>query len=532
MRLRLKTKITLTTALLVLGVVALISGVYVARLTRQVLEDAELRAKFVAQQIFLQAQHALQDSADRGETPATDRLADLRDFVRLALEENAGLTSLIDAAVGYSPTIYEVTIVDQESVALVSSDASLPGRLALPRTPLDALIRTDFLEKLRILFGPERVYQVTYSFNLADQPFGEVRVALSSVLLRTELAPGLRQAALLAVVALVVLTAFAALLSHLTLAPLQRISEQLDRIATGRFEPDPRTTARLARRHDEFGSLSLKINALGEQLREVRGVSGTREEKSLERIAWQLKLRQREAEIARITRNVAHEVKNPLNSMRLWVENLRESLGGDSGASREALHVLDTEIERLDRVVKRFLDFMRPVELRPEPTRLADVLQDVLRLERPQMERNAVELETQLDADLPPAQLDRVLIQQALHNLVGNAIEAMPHGGKLTVGLRRNAEMAVVSISDTGLGIKPEHRDHIFQLFFTTRPDGNGLGLATTYRVVKMHEGLLEFTSELGRGTTFRVELPLARADELAAAPEASKEIPEKIGAS
>ena len=520
MRLRLKTKFTLTTALLVLGVVALISSVYVARLTRQVLRDADLRAKFVAQQVFLQAQHALQDTAEQGETPASDRLNDLREFVRKALEENAGLTSLIDAAVGYSPTIYEVTIVDQESVALVSSDSSLPARIALPRTPLDTLTTSGFLEKLRILYGAERVYQVTYPFNLADQPFGEIRVALSSVLLRNELSPDLRNAAVLALVALVALTGFAALMSHLALAPLQRISQQIDRIAAGKFDADPSTTARLARRHDEIGNLSLKINALGQQLREVRTQAGSREEKSLERIAWQLKLREREAEIARITRNVAHEVKNPLNSMRLWLENLRESTPADTGASREALHVLDTEIDRLDRVVKRFLDFMRPVELRLEETSLAEVLQEVLRIERPKMERAGVQLELQLNGDTPPAQVDRQLIEQALHNLVGNAIEAMPAGGRLSVALRRDGEMAEVRISDTGGGIKPEHRDLIFQLFFTTRPDGNGLGLATTYRIVKMHEGLVDFTSEVGQGTTFRVELPLAHPEEVGARPQ------------
>jgi signal transduction histidine kinase/cell fate (sporulation/competence/biofilm development) regulator YlbF (YheA/YmcA/DUF963 family) len=511
MRLRLKTKFTLTTAVLVLGVVALISSVYVGRLTRQVLRDADARARFVAQQVFLQAQHALQDAATQGEAPASGRLEDMREYVRKALEEDAGLTSLIEAAVGYSPTIYEVTVVDHNGVALISSDASLPGRRALPRTALDVLTRTDFLEQLRILYGTERVYQVVYPFNLADQPFGEIRIGLSSVLLRHELAPDLRNAGLLALVAVIVLTGFAALMSHLALAPLQRISEQLDHIVAGQFDSDSAATAGLARRRDELDTVSLKINALGRQLREVRSQAGTREEKSLERIAVQLKLREREAEIARITRNVAHEVKNPLNSMRLWLENLRESVPSDSGASREALQVLDTEIDRLDRVVKRFLDFMRPVELRPEETRLASLLQEALTLARPQMERAGVQLETQFDGDVPPVQVDRQLVQQALQNLVGNAVEAMPSGGKLTVALRREGEMAEVRVSDTGCGIKPEHRERIFQLFFSTRPNGNGIGLATTYRIVKMHEGLIDFTSEVGRGTTFRVQLPLAR---------------------
>jgi len=520
MRLRLKTKFTLLTALLVLGVVALVSCVYVARLTRQVLRDADLRARFVAQQIFLQAQQALQEAAAQGEGPASNDADDLRAYVKKSLEENAGLTSLIAAAVGYSPTIYEVTVVDRESVALVSSDDSLPGRLALPRTTFDALTGADFLEKLRVLYTSERVYQITYPFNLADQPFGEIRVALSSVLLRSELTPDLRNAALLALVALVVLTVFAALLSHFALAPLQRISQQLDRFAAGQFDTDPVTTARLAQRHDEIGNLSLKINALGQQLQKVRTSTGSREEKSLERIAWQLKLREREAEIARITRNVAHEVKNPLNSMRLWLENLKESAGTDSSVSHEAVQVLDTEIDRLDRVVKRFLDFMRPVELRPEETNLGELLQEVLRLARPQMERAGVQLETQFDGEVPPVQADRQLIQQALQNLVGNAIEAMPKGGRLGVALRKEGDMAEVLISDTGCGIKPEHRDRIFLLFFTTRADGNGLGLATTYRIVKMHEGLIDFTSEVGRGTTFRVELPLARPEEIGARPE------------
>ena len=104
----------------------------------------------------------------------------------------------------------------------------------------------------------------------------------------------------------------------------------------------------------------------------------------------------------------------------------------------------------------------------------------------------------------------RALLKQALLNLVLNALEAMPNGGKLHVVLSRRGEMAEISVGDTGKGIPLENRQKIFQLFFTTRPGGSGIGLASTFRIVQLHNGSTDFTTEVGRGTTFRIELPLA----------------------
>ncbi len=96
-------------------------------------------------------------------------------------------------------------------------------------------------------------------------------------------------------------------------------------------------------------------------------------------------------------------------------------------------------------------------------------------------------------------------------NLLLNAVEAMPGGGRLTVSLERRGEMAGIEIQDTGRGIPPEHTQRVFQLFFTTRPGGSGIGLATAFRTVQFLNGSIDFKSEVGRGTTFRIELPLAR---------------------
>jgi signal transduction histidine kinase len=171
---------------------------------------------------------------------------------------------------------------------------------------------------------------------------------------------------------------------------------------------------------------------------------------------------------------------------------------------------LDKEIDRLDTVVKRFLDFTRPMEVRLEATQLADILREVVEVAQPQLRKSKVEVAQLLPIDVPEVYVDRGLLKQAVLNLVLNAVEAMPSGGKLQMMLSRRGEMAEISVGDTGKGIPPENKQKIFQLFFTTRKGGSGIGLASTFRIVQLHNGSIDFTSEVGRGTTFRIELPLA----------------------
>jgi len=232
---------------------------------------------------------------------------------------------------------------------------------------------------------------------------------------------------------------------------------------------------------------------------------------SIESINTQLQVSERLAALGRITAGVAHEVKNPLNSMRLWLENLKESLPPETDDSaKQAVNVLDAEIDRLDAVVKRFLDFSRPMDVRLEPTQLAGLLQEVLEVAGPQLEKSNVQVAQLLPIDVPEVFGDRALLKQAILNLVLNAVDAMPNGGQLQLTLSRRGDMAEITVGDTGKGIPLEHRQKVFQLFFTTRPGGSGIGLASTFRIVQLHNGSIDFTSEVGRGTTFRIELPLA----------------------
>jgi len=257
--------------------------------------------------------------------------------------------------------------------------------------------------------------------------------------------------------------------------------------------------------------VSVSVQAIQENGERMGALVTLRDLDSIESINTQLQVSERLAALGRITAGVAHEVKNPLNSMRLWLENLKESLPDepDSG-SQQAVQVLDKEIDRLDAVVKRFLDFTRPMDVRLEATQLADVLKEVVEVAKPQLLKAKIHVAQLLPIDVPEVYVDRALLKQALLNLVLNAVEAMPTGGQLRMMLSRRGEMAEITVGDTGRGIPLENRQKIFQLFFTTRPGGSGIGLASTFRIVQLHNGSIDFTSEVGRGTTFRIELPLA----------------------
>jgi len=257
--------------------------------------------------------------------------------------------------------------------------------------------------------------------------------------------------------------------------------------------------------------VSVTVQGIQEDGERMGALLTLRDLDSIESINTQLQVSERLAALGRITAGVAHEVKNPLNSMRLWLENLKESLPADADpSSKQAVQVLDKEIDRLDAVVKRFLDFTRPMDVRLEPTQLAELLREVLEIAQPQMQKANIQVAQLLPIDVPEVYVDRDLLKQAVLNLVLNAGESMTGGGQLRLVLSRRGEMAEISVGDTGKGIPPENRQKIFQLFFTTRPGGSGIGLASTFRIVQLLNGSIDFTTEVGKGTTFRIELPLA----------------------
>ncbi|HLY16578.1 MAG TPA: ATP-binding protein [Bryobacteraceae bacterium] len=235
-----------------------------------------------------------------------------------------------------------------------------------------------------------------------------------------------------------------------------------------------------------------------------------RDPEAARQVGRQLQTADRLSAISRITSGVAHEVKNPLNAILMHVELARMKLARQDTDVAPQMEIISREILRLDRVVKTFLDFTRPVELHVSEVSLDSFVRDILELAAPQAEAAGIHTTLTEDADGVHIRVDADLMKQAILNVVVNAIQSMPQGGELRIECTVHEEEAEIRISDTGTGIPPELREKIFRLYFTTKPEGSGIGLAMTFRVVQLHDGTIDFTSEPGKGTTFVVRLPVA----------------------
>jgi signal transduction histidine kinase len=225
----------------------------------------------------------------------------------------------------------------------------------------------------------------------------------------------------------------------------------------------------------------------------------------------ELEVSRRLAAVGRLTAGVGHEVKNPINAMVVHLELLRGKLAADpesaNGAQRH-VEILAGEMDRLDRVVQTLADFTRPLELQIGEVDLAEMAQSVLDLMGAEMAEHGVRWEC--DAEPVIVYADGELLRQALLNLVLNGMQSMDAGGMLRVTVRRVDELAVVTVEDEGSGIAPELMPRIFELYFTTKAAGSGIGLAMTYRILQMHGGAVEVQSQVGRGTVFTMRLPAA----------------------
>ena len=237
------------------------------------------------------------------------------------------------------------------------------------------------------------------------------------------------------------------------------------------------------------------------------------DQESVEVIENELELSRRMAAIGRLTSGVGHEVKNPINAIVVHLELLKTKLGTSGSPSNRHLEVIDSEIHRLDRVVQTLVDFSRPVEVRLVEYDLRNVVADVVTLAAAEMSTRQVEL-TSVLPDYPlTAKVDVDLLKQALLNVVQNGAQAMPEGGKLEVVLLEDGKSAVIQVQDEGGGISEELRERIFDLYFTTKKGGSGIGLAMTYRILQLHHGSIDVQSELGRGSVFQLRIPLSAAD-------------------
>ena len=487
MRLSIKTRQVAGVTLIVGTAVIVLSGFYLSSLVRIRLEESQARGELLANATFHRAREVVASSRDP----------------RSALGDDAGLRSILEAS-AYSRNVTYAAIVDVSGVAIAHSDERSVGATLEPRGQLGDLLDEGALSQWRAIYAADgRTLEVGQPLLLGGVEFGSIRIGISTLLMRSDLNAALRPALATAIVALMVASLAAMLLARRFLRPIHLIRSGLTSLQEGDFG----VQLNLAQQ-DEFGELGDFFNSVSARLSADRSELAGRKARLL-------------AAFGRLSTGVAHEIKNPLNAMMIHLELLRHQLsppenpGGageiDLAAANEHASVIAVQIRRLDEVVQGFLKLTRPGEVVLEPIAVAALFEEVRPVVEAEARKNGVQVDISCPPALPDIRGDAGMLRQTFLNLALNACQAMPNGGTLRMSAAAAPGRRVeIVFEDTGLGIAPEHLERIFDLYFTTRAEGSGIGLSMVHRIVQLHDGDIEVQSTPGQGTTFRLLLAQA----------------------
>lgn len=267
--------------------------------------------------------------------------------------------------------------------------------------------------------------------------------------------------------------------------------------------------------------VQVSLDFVEEKSSQIGALLIMRDTEPARRIGDEIEMSRRLSASSRVTRGVAHEVKNPINAIVLHLQLLQNKLASQEPDTRRHMDIIDSEIRRLDRVVQTLVDFTRPRDLHLEETDFRSLLEDVAQLAAPDAEQHGVRIDLHLPEHPLPVRVDSDLMKQAILNVVINGVQAMTGGGVLTISARRENGTLLAEVQDQGPGIPKEMHDKVFELYFTTKKEGSGIGLAQTYQILQWHYGSVDFESAEMSGTTFRFQIPVV-------GPEAEEFVPDE----
>jgi signal transduction histidine kinase len=487
-------------------------------LTQTSLDVAIKSSEFAGQQVKSVIIRRLSDS-----TPTPASLEDTKRRWRDEVAHDTDLAALLEQTMAQSRSIVEINVAGEDGkiVASSSSNPRQVGAKMAPKQELRAVQDANALRRMEQILSARDDFETVIQIGIGAKPIFTIQVLVAPVLLRSAVVPGLRDVGIASSMAMIVAFILAYYSANIALRPLKRISHLIDDIASGNTPPSLQSKAEVAR---ELVMIESKLSLLGERYRDARQDASqlrTNLESVLEKLDAgtrqhfenQIALAQRLTAINSLTGRVAHEIKNPLNSISLRLEMLRSRVVEDSPESEPEFAILSEEVTRLDRVVRTFLDFNRPVQLILGDVNVTAAASEILNLLEPEATQKGIQVALEHPDDEIVVKADADLLRQALLNIAVNAIEAMDRGGRLRLAVEKNRDTCSIRFQDTGPGIPAAQRDKIFQLYYTTKPKGSGIGLAMTYRAVQLHGGTIEVEGETGKGTTFRVTLPLAHAN-------------------
>ena len=499
--------------LVIVALVTVVAGalsiLHLDSLVRSLTDSAFQRSSNTGQLVQIFVIDHINQHTKEYETPVDfDGLVELWNEI---VTSDPDIAVTLQKTLALSPGIVEINVAGKSGQILASS---APDRIGMPLNRLEMFSSwkdRPMYRRMFDLFVRRPDYQVTVPLGVGGQQIFTVQVVASSVLLGSVLSPELKWVGLVSAGAFVASLMLTAIAGNWVLFPLKRIEQTIERILQGKFGR-PEQQDGLVK---EFAAVESKLNVLGEQFRGARQEASQMQhslDQALERMESQLDVASRLTAISHITGGVAHEIKNPLNAISLHLDVLRARLDGPDEEVATELDILSKEVRRLDRVVKTFLDFSRPVDVKLEEVDLAALAREVTDLMTPQARLAKVGMEFDAPPETAEIRGDPDMLKQAILNLVMNALDAMAdaktENGHLRLGVKREEEAVVLQVADNGPGIPRDLRAKVFQLYFTTKPKGSGIGLAMTYRAVQLHNGTIDFISEDGRGTTFRLQFP------------------------
>src|SRR2546428_3295357 len=607
---RRRTQIVLAITFMVAVLVSAFSYICISQCLRKQVTTADATAANLTSNLAFLATKAAPDlSSTRVDTSNPQQV---RRAIAYYLGTDRDLNNFLESVVGSWPMIYDAAIVDSEGNAILHTNPDLIGKRVPDRPTFQRIEDANFRQQLRLVYNPPTIYDVRMPLQLDGEPFGSIRVGVSTVFLKNELTPQLQHALLFSSTAILFSLVLAAGLSHLALGLLERIRGSLDSVTAGEAE----AIAEHEGGRDEYGMVTQKIANIGRQMRDAKEIFSAlkdnvdqimanlqdglmlftgashvvlvsasverflgrprrellgrtvreifssdsvfgalvldafkhrrpvvqremespngkrvqmsldfiqeeggmqigalltmRDAESVRRIEDEIEMSRRLSASSRLTRGVAHEVKNPINAIVLHLQLLQNKLQQIDPDTRRHMEIIGNEIHRLDRVVQILVDFTRPRDLHLEEIDLRHLLEDVTLLAAPEAEQHGVNINLEFPAEPLNVKVDTDFMKQAVLNIMLNGVQAMPSGGTLSVAARRDEDIVVTEIRDQGGGIPPEIQDKIFELYFTTKKEGSGIGLAQTYQIMQWHYGSVDFESRDGKGTTFRLQLPLA----------------------
>jgi signal transduction histidine kinase len=597
----LRAKLPTTFLALLAAAIIVISAIYLNRMLRLMVHGLITSADRCGKEVFEQVRIAL-SNAPAGTEPVA------------VLRNDKALQGAVRSSLAFSEYVVYLRVVSIDGHSLLPADSdsdfdAKTDKLVLPISDLQELADSPWPLALGRALWSDHLYEVSRSVDVNAQPFGFIKVGVSTGLIANQVHQLVGQVAIITLCAVILTIVVALTMTNLILRPVLAVTSSMEELAAGNAEVKLDVGGR-----DEFSNLADKFNVLSRRIRaerhrweserggifdalrsirdavmlvdgdgallfangeaqEVLGMppGGVNEGKPLRLllgaehplmqligpalaagtevrdVAFEIgdrferrrflvsilslgqgresagllvimrdleQMRELEtvvdqssrlARLGSLLSGVAHQIRTPLNVMTLQLELLRQDLeGGRNGQPRIAR--VSQEIARLAKAIDALMRFMRPEQLKHEDLAVNELLLEV----GSQVTKPNVRVEYQLDPNLPMIKADHDLLTEALRNVINNGVEAMPQGGVMTLstGPCNGGEMVQIGIGDCGVGIKAEDLERIFNLYFTTKESGSGLGLTLALRAIDLHGGSVAVESQPGAGTTFKIQLP------------------------